>query len=100
MPTTFLHLKCLEKAQGEYDNLKRLIGGLDQMLPFVELVRDRAKESVLKDTILALLYLVEDVSNFVINYLSDTNTGLYPSGGIYSWCLYYLWPQCELCEAC
>ncbi|KAF8593484.1 hypothetical protein BDV93DRAFT_612218, partial [Ceratobasidium sp. AG-I] len=63
----------LEKAQGDYDSLKRLIDGLEQMLPFIESVQGQAKEDGLKQAILALLHMIEDVSNFVINYLSGTN---------------------------
>lgn len=87
----FLGLKYLEKSQGQYDSLKRLIGGLDQMLPFVESVRGRAKEKVLIDIILMLLYLIEDVSIFVINYLSDTNTGMHPGHHICLRCSLLLW---------
>ncbi|KAF8598901.1 hypothetical protein BDV93DRAFT_321708 [Ceratobasidium sp. AG-I] len=61
----------LEKLQGQHDSLEKLIGGLAQLRPFIESVKSRAKD-VLKDTIVALLYLIEDASNFIINYVSRT----------------------------
>lgn len=86
----FLGTKSLEKAQREYDSLKRLISGLDRVLPFIESVQGRVKENVLKDTVLALLDLMEDVSNFVINYLSHANAGAYPFSRIFVQCSHLL----------
>ncbi|KAF8598914.1 hypothetical protein BDV93DRAFT_512070 [Ceratobasidium sp. AG-I] len=62
----------LEKVQGQHDSLEKLINGMAQLRPFIESVKSRAKD-VLKDTIGALLYLIEDASNFIINYVSKTS---------------------------
>ncbi|KAF8598953.1 hypothetical protein BDV93DRAFT_547156, partial [Ceratobasidium sp. AG-I] len=65
----------LEKIQGQHDDLQQLINGLESILPFIESVKSRARENILKHTVLALVYLIEDTSNFVISYLSRSNTG-------------------------
>ncbi|KAF8600074.1 hypothetical protein BDV93DRAFT_511135 [Ceratobasidium sp. AG-I] len=65
----------LEKVQDEHDDLRRLITGLEHMRPFIESVKGRAKEAALKHTTLALLYLIEDTSNSVINYVSRASAG-------------------------
>lgn len=46
------------------------------MRPFLESVTERAKEKVLKETISALLNLIEDTSNFILNYMSKTTAGI------------------------
>ncbi|KAF8600055.1 hypothetical protein BDV93DRAFT_511122 [Ceratobasidium sp. AG-I] len=64
----------LEKLEGQHDSLQDLISGLAQLSPFIESVKNRAKE-VLQDTIMAILYLMEDTSNFIINYVSQMGVG-------------------------
>ncbi|KAF8598899.1 hypothetical protein BDV93DRAFT_478129, partial [Ceratobasidium sp. AG-I] len=65
----------LEKIQGQHDDLQRLISGLEEILPFIESVKGRARENVLQDTIVSLLHLVEDASNFIISDVSRSGAG-------------------------
>ncbi|KAF8595292.1 hypothetical protein BDV93DRAFT_528805 [Ceratobasidium sp. AG-I] len=53
-------------------NTQRIVDGLMQMRPFIESVKHRLKETNLRSTILSLLGLIEDISNFIIGHLSDT----------------------------
>lgn len=85
--TICLLFQQLENIQGQYEDLNRLMDGLAQMQPFIESIKDRATESALKDMILALLYLIEDTSNFILNYLSRTGAGMYDSSPICLLCL-------------
>ncbi|KAF8602950.1 WD40 repeat-like protein [Ceratobasidium sp. AG-I] len=62
----------LEKLQQLHDDLRKLLGGLDRMVPFIDFVKEHAKNSLLGNTINALLNLIEDASNFMIEYLSDS----------------------------
>ena len=68
--------QCLEKVQGQHDSLEKLINGPAQLRPFIDSVKSRAKD-VLRDTIGALLYLIEDTSNCIINYVLQANLGSY-----------------------
>lgn len=45
--------------------------GLGRMQPLIESIIGYAREEVLKNTIVALLHLIEDTSNLIINYLSQ-----------------------------
>ncbi|KAF8594663.1 hypothetical protein BDV93DRAFT_159998, partial [Ceratobasidium sp. AG-I] len=65
----------LEKIQEQHEDLQRLIDGLKQMQPFIDSVKNYAKEAVLKPIILALLLLIEDASNYIINSMHQTSAG-------------------------
>ncbi|KAF8605748.1 hypothetical protein BDV93DRAFT_506822 [Ceratobasidium sp. AG-I] len=65
----------LEKLQEQHEDLQRLIDGLTQMQPFINSVRDRAKEAALDRVVLGLLQLIEDTSNYIINSMNQTNAG-------------------------
>lgn len=67
--------QLLETAQKCHDDLQTLMDGLEQMQPFIRAVMEHAKENVLKGTISALLNLIEDASNFILTYLSDSVAG-------------------------
>lgn len=45
------------------------------MQPFIDSVKDRAKEPALNHTILALLHLIEDTSDFIINSMPQPGAG-------------------------
>ncbi|KAF8596010.1 hypothetical protein BDV93DRAFT_514512 [Ceratobasidium sp. AG-I] len=65
----------LEKNQKQHEDLERLLDGLTQMQPFIDSIKDRAKEPALEHVILALLLLIEDTSNYIINSMYQTNAG-------------------------
>ncbi|KAF8595290.1 hypothetical protein BDV93DRAFT_515116 [Ceratobasidium sp. AG-I] len=65
----------LEEFQRLHDDMQRLINGLTRIIPFLDFVKEHSKESLLEGTISALLDFIEDVSSFVIVYLSNTPTG-------------------------
>lgn len=56
--------------------MQRLMDGLKRMLPFLDLVKDYSKESLLGETISALLNLLEDTSNFIISQFLDKAAGM------------------------
>lgn len=57
--------------------------GLVGMQDFIEAVKGRAKEQVLLKTIDALLRLLRDTCNFIINTLSQTDAGMYTQELLY-----------------
>ena len=65
----------LEKLQKQHEDLQRLVHGLAQIQPFIDLIKNHAKEAALQHVILALLLVIEDTCNFIINSMYQTNTG-------------------------
>lgn len=63
----------LEKVEQLHADFRKLLEGLDRMVPFVEFVREYAMNKLLGDTVTALLNLVEDSSNFILEYLSGSS---------------------------
>ncbi|KAF8598067.1 hypothetical protein BDV93DRAFT_353588 [Ceratobasidium sp. AG-I] len=61
----------LEKLQRLHDDLRKLLGGLERMIPFIEFVKEHATNNLLGGTVTGLLNLIEDASNFILGYLSD-----------------------------
>jgi O-antigen/teichoic acid export membrane protein len=59
--------------------MQKLIDGLDRILPFLDSVKQHSRETRLRGTISALLNLIEDTSNFIVGYMSDTVVGMFPS---------------------
>lgn len=82
-----LHWQTL-KQQGECDRLvEELVVGMGNMLPFVDAVRDQAKSTKLRTTIVEILHLIEDASRFVIEYKSDGVAGKHDDHeSIREWC--------------
>ncbi|KAF8596008.1 hypothetical protein BDV93DRAFT_500786, partial [Ceratobasidium sp. AG-I] len=64
----------LEKMQKQHEDLRRLLDGLAQIQPFIDAVKKRATEAALEHVILALLWLIEDTSNYIINSMHRTST--------------------------
>ncbi|KAF8595294.1 hypothetical protein BDV93DRAFT_481185, partial [Ceratobasidium sp. AG-I] len=62
----------LEQLQQLQDDLRKLLNGLDNIFKVVEFVREYATNSLLGDTITALLNLIEDSSNFMLGYLLES----------------------------
>ncbi|KAF8598093.1 hypothetical protein BDV93DRAFT_354015 [Ceratobasidium sp. AG-I] len=60
----------LEKLQRLHDDLRKLLKGLENIIQIVEFVKEYATNSLLGDTITALLRLIEDSSNFMLGYFS------------------------------
>ncbi|QRW13889.1 hypothetical protein RhiLY_12888 [Ceratobasidium sp. AG-Ba] len=65
----------IESIQRNYQEMDRLVNGLDRMMPFLELVRKNSRESRLIGTVTNVLNLIEDVSNFVTGYMANTAPG-------------------------
>jgi hypothetical protein len=59
--------------------MQKLIDGLNRILPFLDSIKPHSKETRLRETISALLNLIEDTSNFIVGYMSDTTVGMCPS---------------------
>ena len=72
---TTMEYQRLERLQQLHDDLRRLLEGLERMLPFVDYVKDHAQNNLLGDTITALLNLIEDSSHFMLGYFSNSATG-------------------------
>ncbi|KAF8598058.1 hypothetical protein BDV93DRAFT_478792, partial [Ceratobasidium sp. AG-I] len=62
----------LEKLQQLHDDLRQLLEGLERMFEVVEFVKEYATNSLLGNTITALLNLIEDSSNFMLGYFSKS----------------------------
>lgn len=56
--------------------MRKLLDGLEKMLPFIDFLKEHATNNLLTNTITALLNLIEDSSNFMIGYLSKGAAGM------------------------
>jgi regulator of sigma D len=66
------------QEQEKYDNsIRDLALGMTSMLSFVDTVQDRAKIQQLKKIVEQMMKLIEDASNFIIEYLSDGRFSTY-----------------------
>lgn len=59
-----------------HDDMRKLLDGLEKMLPFIDFLKEHATNNLLTDTITALLNLIEDSSNFMIAYLVKNTAGM------------------------
>ncbi|KAF8598068.1 hypothetical protein BDV93DRAFT_499033 [Ceratobasidium sp. AG-I] len=64
----------LEKLQQLHDDLRKLLEGLERILPFIDYVKEYAQNSLLGDTVTSLLNLIEDSSHFMLGYFSNSTT--------------------------
>ena len=56
--------------------MRKLLKGLENIIPIVEFVKEYATNNLLGDTIAALLNLIEDSSNFMLGYFSKRAPGI------------------------
>ena len=67
----------LEKQEECDAGVEKLVVGLASMLPLVQRVETAARMPQLRDTVEAMMNLIEDASRFVVGYKSDGGAGEY-----------------------
>jgi hypothetical protein len=69
--------QILERQEECDASVEKLVVGLASMLPLVQRVETAARMPQLRNTVEAMMNLIEDASRFVIEYKSDGGAGEY-----------------------